>query len=373
MPENAVSPSNGTPPSPRSWTPASRARASNSACTAAAMSRRSIGSRRSATSPSSRLRSSRSVASRASRRVWRPAVAAPRRALSMSGTGAASDSSMSSTVACRSASGVRSSCEAVPRKAWRERSSACRRARMDSSARARSPTSSCAPSRGRGSPMLPSPRRRAPWRRRSRRRSRPKLSTMPRSSAIVSPAIAASGSAPRMTATAARLSFSGLVRTSVTGPACVGTEPTTIASLPRTTSRNSLRPAVCAMATCSSRSALVVSDRSGSVSCSAAPLAASSLTRPPVRRWRSSVIRARRGECGRRSRAGSRRRSSAAVSASWRIESSRSAAMRCSSGGTSAVMAATSVAALVATRARTSFQRRPERPSRPTAHPPRMR
>ena len=158
----------------------------------------------------------------------------------------------------------------------------------------------------------------------------------------------------------------------MTGPACVGTGRRR-SRRPRGRRRGTRSARDVRDRTRSSAVGAPVFDRSGSVSCSAAPLAASSATRPPVRRWRPSVMprepRRSGPQVARGQPAQVERRGAGELAHRRRAGP---AAMRCSSGGTSAVMAATSVAALVATSARTSFQRRPERPSRPTAHLPRM-
>ena len=106
---------------------ARRCPSSNSASTARLSSPSSTGSERSWTWASSRLRSSRSAASRASRRDWARARSSSERASSRSGSPPCRSSSSSSSIPSSEASGVRSSCEAVATNARRASSCCWRR------------------------------------------------------------------------------------------------------------------------------------------------------------------------------------------------------------------------------------------------------
>ena len=182
--------------------------------------------------------------------------------------------------------------------------------------------------------MRPSPSRRRPGAGARRRRSSPKLSAMPRSSAIVSPASGrerqrAAHDPDRRPAVVQRLAQHERDR------ARVGRDARDDDRLALAVGLAQLARGPCVAATGGAlarrRRASPGRGRCPAAPCRSAPNSSTRAARPALE---ADEIRASRGDRGRRSRAGQRAEvERARCRASWRIASSRSAAIRCSSGG----------------------------------------
>ena len=302
------------------------------------MSARSIGSRRSATSPSSRLRSSRSVARRARRRVWRPAVSGP--AAGVLDVRDGRGQRLVHQLDGRLQEGERRA--QLVRRGPEERLARALlglQPRAHGLERAREVADLVAARvarERRGDPALAEPPRalaqalQAP--------QKPEAQGDPEEQRDRQPGERRRRAARRASPpTAARLSSSGLRSTSVTGPAWVATGVTTIASRSRSAWRSSLARFVPAAATRSADSRAPAFARVGVGVLQRRALGVEQLDAAPVRPLQADddprQPRRPRPQVAGRAGAGGRARPSPR---GWRIASSRSAAIRCSSGATSA-------------------------------------